>query len=249
MVPLPVTVTTVKAGMLNAPVAFKKLVAPPVLFEPSLAVGIVPVTVPRLRAVTILVPAVTPVVPAWAMVVALLPELVTSPVISALVVTVPAVKFAAVPEILVPTNALGVPKAGVTKVGEVAKTTLPKPVMPEPAEFKAAPTETPAAEVLATVLAVPAVKLAAVPDILVPTNALGVPKAGATKVGDEDKTTAPDPVTVPAVLPAVAEVKAVAIWLPAVLLLAILVTAVEEIVTSPVTVCGDCGAKGVLPVK
>ena len=32
------------------------------------------------------------------------------------------------------------------------------------------------------------------PVILVPTNALGVPKAGVTKVGELDKTTEPEPV-------------------------------------------------------
>jgi hypothetical protein len=36
----------------------------------------------------------------------------------------------------------------------------------------------------------------AVPVILVPTNALGVPKAGVTKVGELDKTTEPEPVEV-----------------------------------------------------
>ena len=56
------------------------------------------------------------------------PTEVTSPVKLALVVTVPAVKPAAVPVMFVPTNAEGVPKAGVTKVGEFDKTTLPVPV-------------------------------------------------------------------------------------------------------------------------
>ena len=57
-----------------------------------------------------------------------LPTLVTSPVRFALVVTLPAVKFAAVPEIFVPTNVDGVPKLGVTNVGDVDNTTLPEPV-------------------------------------------------------------------------------------------------------------------------
>ena len=42
--------------------------------------------------------------------------------------------------------------------------------------------------------AAPAVKLAPVPVIFVPTNALGVPKAGVTKVGEVAKTTEPLPV-------------------------------------------------------
>ena len=56
------------------------------------------------------------------------PTLVTSPVRFALVVTLPAVRFAAVPLMFVPTSADGVPRAGVTKVGEVAKTNAPLPV-------------------------------------------------------------------------------------------------------------------------
>jgi hypothetical protein len=58
-----------------------------------------------------------------------LPTLVTAPVRFALVVTLPAVKPAAVPVMFVPTRADGVPKAGVTSVGEVDITTLPVPVM------------------------------------------------------------------------------------------------------------------------
>jgi len=57
------------------------------------------------------------------------PVLVTSPVIAAFVVTVPAVNPEAVPVILVPTRAEGVPNAGVTSVGEVARTTAPLPVV------------------------------------------------------------------------------------------------------------------------
>jgi len=57
-----------------------------------------------------------------------LPTLVTSPVRFALVVTLPAVKFAAVPEIFVPTSVDGVPKLGVTNVGDVDNTTFPEPV-------------------------------------------------------------------------------------------------------------------------
>ena len=46
----------------------------------------------------------------------------------ALVVTFPAVRLAAVPEIFVPTSTVGVPKLGVTNVGETDNTTLPVPV-------------------------------------------------------------------------------------------------------------------------
>ena len=55
----------------------------------------------------------------------------TSPVKFALVVTVPAVKFAAVPEMFVPTNADGVPNAGVVSVGLVPNTNNPLPVSSE----------------------------------------------------------------------------------------------------------------------
>jgi hypothetical protein len=57
-----------------------------------------------------------------------LPTLVTAPVRSALVVTVPAVKLAAVPVTLVITPEAGVPNAGVTSVGLVANTLAPDPV-------------------------------------------------------------------------------------------------------------------------
>lgn len=56
------------------------------------------------------------------------PTEVTAPVKLALVVTLPAVKPAAVPVIFVPIRAEGVPNAGVTRVGEVARTLLPVPV-------------------------------------------------------------------------------------------------------------------------
>lgn len=59
-----------------------------------------------------------------------LPTEVTAPVRLALVVTVPAVRPAAVPVMFVPTSALGVPSAGVTNVGDVSKaTTVPVPVV------------------------------------------------------------------------------------------------------------------------
>ena len=60
--------------------------------------------------------------------VAALPIDVTSPVKFAFVVTVPAVKPAAVPVMLVPTKVLGVPRFGVTKTGLVANTATPVPV-------------------------------------------------------------------------------------------------------------------------
>ena len=58
-----------------------------------------------------------------------LPLDVTSPVRLALVVTVPAVRPAAVPVMCVPTRAVGVPRAGVISVGLVSTTNLvPMPV-------------------------------------------------------------------------------------------------------------------------
>ena len=94
-----------------------------------------------------------------------LPELVTSPVRLALVVTCPAVNPGAVPVILVPTRADGVPRAGVINVGLVSTTNLvPVPVLL--AILVALPTEviTPVKLALvATVVAVPAVNPDAVP--------------------------------------------------------------------------------------
>ena len=60
---------------------------------------------------------------------AALPTEVTAPVKLALVVTLPAVRPAAVPVMFVPTSADGVPKAGVTNVGELLRTTLVVPVL------------------------------------------------------------------------------------------------------------------------
>ena len=57
-----------------------------------------------------------------------LPVEVTAPVRLALVVTLPAVRPAAVPVMFVPTSADGVPRAGVTRVGLVESTTDPVPV-------------------------------------------------------------------------------------------------------------------------
>ena len=50
-------------------------------------------------------------------------------------------------------------------------------------------------DVFVALVAVPAVKLAAVPEILVPVNALGVPKLGVTKVGELAITADPVPVS------------------------------------------------------
>jgi hypothetical protein len=75
-----------------------------------------------------------------------LPTLVTSPVRFAFVVTLPAVRPAAVPVTFVPTKADGVPRSGVVSVGEPAKTSAPVPVSSEitlasSAELVAARTE------------------------------------------------------------------------------------------------------------
>ena len=59
---------------------------------------------------------------------AALPVEVMWPVRFALVVTVPAVKLAAVPDKLVATPDAGVPNAGVTRVGDVPNTNAPDPV-------------------------------------------------------------------------------------------------------------------------
>jgi hypothetical protein len=59
------------------------------------------------------------------------PTEVMAPVRLAFVVTVPAVRPAAVPVMLVPTKVEGVPRFGVTKVGAFEKTTFPVPVSSE----------------------------------------------------------------------------------------------------------------------
>ncbi len=65
-----------------------------------------------------------------------LPTDVITPVRLAFVVTLPAVKPAAVPEMFVPTSAVGVPSAGVINVGEVEKTRLVEVVPVAPAAVK-----------------------------------------------------------------------------------------------------------------
>ena len=105
---------------------------------------------------------------------------------------------------LVSAPLVGVPKMGVTRVGLVAKTAAPLPVSSVNAAAKLAdvndpkevalPTEVTMPVRLALVVTVPAVKLAAVPVMFVPTRADGVPKAGVTSVGLFDSTLLPVPV-------------------------------------------------------
>ena len=64
-----------------------------------------------------------------------LPTLVTSPVKFAFVVTLPAVRLAAVPLQFVNTPAEGVPISGVVNDGEVPKTKAPEPVSSDIAVF------------------------------------------------------------------------------------------------------------------
>jgi hypothetical protein len=135
----------------------------------------------------------------------------------------PMLSPAAVPVMFVPTSAEGVPSAGVTRVGLVANTADPVPVslvkavancadVNEPSEVEfpmdvtapvrlalvttvaALPIEVTPPVKLAFVVTLPAVKPDAVPVMFVPTKDVGVPRAGVTKVGLFDKTTATDPV-------------------------------------------------------
>jgi hypothetical protein len=124
-----------------------------------------------------------------------LPVEVASPVKLAFVVTVPAVSPDAVPVILVATKVLGVPRLGVVNIGLIDITNVvPVPVwlaMPV-----ALPTEVMGPVRLAFVVTLPAVSPEAVPVMLVPTNADGVPRSGVTRVGLMDNTTDPVPVLV-----------------------------------------------------
>jgi hypothetical protein len=134
-----------------------------------------------------------------------LPTDVIGPVKLAFVVTLPEVRLEAVPVTLVITPEAGVPSAGVTRVGEVANTADPEPVSLVSAVFNcdelndpntaAFPTEVICPVRLAFVVTLPAVKLDAVPVILVPTNAEGVPRAGVTRVGEVANTSTPEPVS------------------------------------------------------
>jgi len=109
------------------------------------------------------------------------------------------------PVALVNVALVGVPKMGVTRVGLVAKTLAPVPVssvkaakrlaeLNEPRDV-ALPVDVIAPVRFALVVTLPAVRPEAVPVILVPTKADGVPKAGVTNVGDVAKTKEPVPVS------------------------------------------------------
>ena len=117
-----------------------------------------------------------------------------------------------------PTRADGVPRAGVTKVGLVANTLAPVPVssvraaarlaeVKDPREVALLPLEVIAPVRLAFVVTLDAVKAVAVPVILVPTRADGVPRAGVTKVGEVANTLAPVPVSSVRAVANCAEVK------------------------------------------
>lgn len=109
------------------------------------------------------------------------------------------------PVALVRVPDVGVPNIGVTKVGEVANTAEPVPVssVKAPSNWAevndpstvALPDEVTAPVKLALVVTLPAVKPEAVPVMLVPTKADGVPKAGVTNVGEVANTKAPEPVS------------------------------------------------------
>jgi len=108
------------------------------------------------------------------------------------------VRFVATPEV-------GVPNKGVTSVGDVANTLAPVPVSSVSAAAKfadvkepndaALPTDVIIPVRLALVVTLPEVNPDAVPVILVPTKALGVPKAGVTSVGLVANTSEPEPVS------------------------------------------------------
>lgn len=122
-----------------------------------------------------------------------LPTEVTAPVRLALVVTLPAVRPAAVPVMFVPTKVDGVPRFGVTNVGLVAKTKAPVPVSSVTALRRFA------LEGVARKVATPVPKPDTPVEIgrpvaLVKVALEGVPKAGVTKVGEVDITTLPVPV-------------------------------------------------------
>ena len=109
-------------------------------------------------------------------------------------VKVPVLKF---PEV-------GVPSKGVTSVGDVANTAAPEPVSSVKAVLRFAEVNDPRDVVLpvevtapvrsALVVTFPAVRPAAVPVMLVPTRADGVPRAGVTNAGLSANTAAPVPV-------------------------------------------------------
>ena len=88
----------------------------------------------------------------------------------------------------------GLPSAGVTNVGEVANTTTPVPVSSVKALARLADVNEPSEAALPTLVTAPVrlalvvtlleVKDVAVPVMLVPTNADGVPRSGVTSVGE-----------------------------------------------------------------
>jgi hypothetical protein len=101
--------------------------------------------------------------------------------------------------------AVAAPKVGLTSVGLVANTAAPDPVSSVKAPARLAeeklpsevvlPTDVIAPVRLALVVTLPAVRPAAVPVMLVPTSAEGVPSAGVVSVGDVANTSAPVPVS------------------------------------------------------
>jgi len=148
---------------------------------------------------------------------------VNTPVVAVVAPTVPLMLIEAVPVKLVTTPDAGVPSAGVTKVGDVANTAEPVPVSsvkapsswadvnePREAAFPTEVTIPVRFAFVCTVAALPidvtppvkfalvvtllAVKAVAVPEMFVPTNAVGVPRSGLTKVGLFDSTTLVVPV-------------------------------------------------------
>ena len=123
-----------------------------------------------------------------------LPTDVTAPVKLALVVTLPAVRPAAVPVMFVPTKAEGVPKSGVTSVGLVANTNAPVPVSLVTAAAKFALDGV--ARKVATSAPRPETPVEiGRPVALVRVAEEGVPSAGVTSVGDVANTAEPLPVS------------------------------------------------------
>jgi hypothetical protein len=144
-------------------------------------------------------------------------NVVTDAVDGVVAPTVPLILIEAVPVKFVTIPLLGVPKAGVTKTGLVANTLAPVPVssvsavascadVNEPSDA-ALPTLVTAPVRFALVVTLPAVKLAAVPVMFVPTSADGVPSAGVTSVGLVANTLAPVPVSSVSAVASCADVK------------------------------------------
>ena len=126
-------------------------------------------------------------------------RVVNAPVLAVVAPTVPLMLMLAVPVKLVTTPEEGVPSAGLVKLGLACITkVLPVPVCAVTAvalpDELIGPVRLALVVTVDAVVALPTVKDAAVPVILVPTRAEGVPKAGEISVGDVLSTTAPDPV-------------------------------------------------------